>query len=114
MNFKELIKPMIKSFPYLKPREMIKLNKYFLEYARELASKNGIDTIKEYKRTSKLIELYNAKWFACFGNIRTILDMYDEIAKTQTQYKDCDTMFNSMVTPEELEELTCFYKLLSQ
>jgi hypothetical protein len=40
--------------------------------------------------------------------------MYDEIAKTQTQYKDCDTMFNSMITPEELEELTCFYKLLSQ
>lgn len=40
---------------------MIKLNRYFIEYARQLADKNNIDTIKEYKWTSKLIKIYEDK-----------------------------------------------------
>lgn len=92
---------------------MIKLNRYFIEYARQLADKNNIDTIKEYKWTSKLIKIYEDKWFDCFWTVWTILDTYDQIAKTQTQYEDSDTMFQTIVTVEEREELKCFLALLN-
>lgn len=113
MDYKAIIINLMADFPSLKPWQMIKLNRYFIEYARELADKNKIDTIKEYKRTSKLIKLYEDKWHECFWTVWTILDTYDQIAKTQTQYEDCDTMFEVMVSPEEREELKCFLWLLN-
>ena len=58
MDYKQLTLSLMTKFPNLKPWEIIKLNKYFVEYIRELAEKIGIDTIKEYKRTSKLIQKY--------------------------------------------------------
>jgi len=61
MDYKKEILKIIVRFPYIKPWEMIKLNRYFLEYARQLAETAGIDTIKEYKRTSKLIKHYSSK-----------------------------------------------------
>lgn len=61
MDYKTQVLELLTRFISLKPREVIKLNRYFTEYARQLAEKNGIDTIKEYKRTSKLIKLYNDK-----------------------------------------------------
>jgi len=114
MNYKAQVLNLLLNFPTLKPRQIIKLNRYFVEYARELAEAVGIDTIKEYKRTSKLIEKYRAKWYDCIWTVWTILDVYDQIAKTQTQYEDSDTMIEHMVTPEEREELKCLADLLQQ
>lgn len=112
MNYKQLVLNLLTKFPNLKPREVIKLNKYFVEYIRELAEKVGIDTIKEYKRTSKLIQKYKQKWYDCIGNVLTILDVYADIARTQTQYEDFETMIASMVTPEEYEEFKCMVSVL--
>jgi hypothetical protein len=40
--------------------------------------------------------------------------MYDQIAKTQIQYEDQDTMLEKMVTPEEFEEFKCLVWLLQK
>jgi hypothetical protein len=61
MDYKKETIQLLTKFPKLKLWEMIKLNRYFLEYARGIAEANGIDTIKEYRWTSKLIEKYKVK-----------------------------------------------------
>lgn len=114
MDYKKETIKLLTKFPKLKLWEMIKLNRYFLEYARGIAEANGIDTIKEYRWTSKLIEKYKVKWYDCFWHVWTLLDMYDQIAKTQIQYEDQDTMLEKMVTPEEFEEFKCLVWLLQK
>lgn len=112
MDYKQIVLKLLKKFPRIRTWEVIKLNRYFLEYARSLAELNGIDTIKEYKRTSKLIDKYTAAGHDCFGKVWIILDIYDQISKTQTQYSDTETMLNSMLTTEELEEIECLVEIL--
>jgi hypothetical protein len=114
MNFKQEVIDLLSKFPLIKPREMIKLNRYFIEYTRELAEKCWLDTIKEYKRTSKLIKIYNDKGYDCLGTVRTILDIYDQIAKTQTHYEDSETMISNIVTTNEMEEMKCLVGLLQE
>ena len=112
MDYKAIILKLLKKFPELKWWEMIKLNRYFLEYARLLAEKVGIDTIKEYKRTSKLINIYNSRDYTCFWDVRVILDTYSKIAETQTQYQDSETIIYSIATKEEVDQVKCFIELL--
>ena len=114
MDYKQETLKLLTRFPKLKLWEMIKLNRYFLEYARGIAEANDIDTIKEYRWTSKLIEKYKIKWYECFWNVWTLLDMYDQIAKTQIQYSDWETMLAKIVSSEELAEFDCLIKLLQK
>ena len=55
MNYKEKVIKLLDKFPAISPMDLVRLDKYYIEYLRELAKKAGIDPEKEYKWTNKLI-----------------------------------------------------------
>lgn len=113
MDYKWIIKTYLEQIPDIKPRELVRFSKYYIEYLRVLAKSNWIDPTKEYRWTNKVIEIYTNKWYACVGNIIMLLDMYISIATISTHYKDYDTIMKIIISEDELKEFKCLLEILS-
>lgn len=115
MNYKEKVIKLLEKFPNFSPIQLIKLERYYVEYLRELAIKNGVDPDREYKWTNKVIKMYSDKGYACVWEALTILGALNQSVALLNTHQDF--MLNAVkqsVDKDEEEIMKCLLEALTK
>lgn len=114
-DFKTKVIKLLEKFPIISPMDLVRLDKYYVEYLRELAKKNWIDPEREYKWTNKVIKIYSDKWYDCVWDALTIIQTLKEMALLMVNSTrwSIEWLVAWVVNPDEKDVLKCLYNALT-